>query len=90
VKVLFSLLLFLGNYCFGQSNNRIFHQFEPAKLPGPFVIDLLTDRDGFLWIATRGGLSRFDGENYITYQHDPDDSNSLSNSYIRCLLEDNN
>jgi ligand-binding sensor domain-containing protein len=33
-----------------------------------FVNSLMTDRRGFLWFATRDGLSRFDGSRFITYQ----------------------
>jgi ligand-binding sensor domain-containing protein len=28
------------------------------------VVDLLEDRDGILWIATLGGISRFDGNQF--------------------------
>lgn len=31
------------------------------------VVCLVTDRDGFLWICTNGGLSRFDGSRFVTY-----------------------
>jgi len=32
------------------------------------VYDLIQDRDGFIWIATMNGISRFDGTHFITYR----------------------
>ena len=41
-----------------------------------------------MWIGTPGGLSRYDGYQFKTYQHDPDNPNSLSGNWIRDLYED--
>jgi len=49
---------------------------------------ILQDQRGFIWIGTQGGLSRFDGYHFITYQHDPDDPTSLSHNYVQALFED--
>lgn len=38
-----------------------------AGLPQNTVHAILQTRDGFLWIATEGGLVRFDGEHFVTY-----------------------
>jgi ligand-binding sensor domain-containing protein len=32
---------------------------------------MLKDVNGFLWIGTAGGLSRFDGSRFKNYYHDP-------------------
>jgi PAS domain S-box-containing protein len=37
-------------------------------LGSSFVNQLMRDSRGFLWLATRDGLSRFDGSRFITYQ----------------------
>ncbi|MBV9914054.1 MAG: hypothetical protein JOZ93_15855, partial [Sinobacteraceae bacterium] len=36
-------------------------------LPQNTVNALLQSRDGYLWIATDGGLARFDGSDFVTY-----------------------
>ena len=51
------------------------------------VYDIVIDRRGFVWFATQNGLNRFDGDRFETYQHDPDDSTSLADNYLFCLLE---
>lgn len=50
--------------------------------------DFCMDRDGFLWIATDGGLFRFDGSNYDIYRHDDNTPNSISDNRVLNLLCD--
>jgi len=52
------------------------------------VTEILQDRRGFMWFATRDGLNRYDGNTFVVYKHDPKDSASLSANYIWDLLED--
>jgi ligand-binding sensor domain-containing protein/two-component sensor histidine kinase len=81
-------LLFSPFSLFGQWQDRRFQHYPVEKLPSPFVVNFIEDRDGFLWVATRGGLCRFDGRDYKIFHHNPDDSSSLSNSYVRHIIED--
>lgn len=55
-----------------------------------FVQDLLQDRAGQLWVATRGGLFLLDPAGRIlrSWRHDPLDPASLGENYGFCLLED--
>jgi signal transduction histidine kinase/DNA-binding response OmpR family regulator/ligand-binding sensor domain-containing protein len=52
------------------------------------VFDILQDRNGFLWVATKNGLNRYDGYHFQIYTHDPFDQFSLASSEIRKLFED--
>ena len=38
-----------------------------SGLPQNTVHAILQSHDGFLWVATEGGLVRFDGEKFVTY-----------------------
>ena len=40
---------------------------QEAGLAGNWVRDILQGPDGFLWIATSGGLSRFDGRRFVNF-----------------------
>src|SRR5262245_9528684 len=68
------------------------YRIEPVSLeqgvPHNFIQCLLQDRQGFLWFGTVFGLIRYDGYNYITYRHDPDNPQSLSDDDITALHED--
>ena len=48
------------------------------------VVDLLLDRTGNLWVATKSGLSRFDGSTFQNFTTE----DGLPSNRIRCLLED--
>lgn len=70
--------------------NRLFRSFPPDQLPSPFVRAIHQDKAGFIWLGTRAGLCRFDGQNYLRYTHEPGNPNSLANHHIRSILEDKN
>lgn len=61
----------------------VFSQFAHAGFPPRFtqldiddglsmntVNDLVTDQNGYLWIATQSGLNRYDGSNFVIFQAD--------------------
>ena len=57
-------------------------------LSGNYVLDILQDNKGFIWIATRSGLTRYDGYHFVNFTHSPDDSLSISSNYVQCLAVD--
>lgn len=50
-----------------------------------FVGGVAQDRDGFMWIATQGGLYRYDGYKFKAYLYDPANSNSLSSNHLEMV-----
>lgn len=52
------------------------------------VFDILQTRDGFLWVATKDGLNRYDGYNFKIFSNDPFDAYSLAENTCTRLLED--
>jgi diguanylate cyclase (GGDEF)-like protein len=55
-------------------------------LPHDSVYGFAQDSRGFLWIATFGGLSRYDGYQLRNYVHDEANPSSLPDNNIRMLL----
>jgi diguanylate cyclase (GGDEF)-like protein/PAS domain S-box-containing protein len=49
---------------------------------------LLQDRQGFIWVATQGGLHRYDGYGFRVFQHLPGDATSLPESFVTVLAQD--
>jgi two-component system, sensor histidine kinase ChiS len=41
-----------------------------------------------MWFGTKDGLNRYDGRNFVVYQHNPFDSTSISDAYVSKMLED--
>ncbi len=69
---------------------------DPRSLSHNIVSDIYQDQTGMLWIGTGGGgLNRLDlqssrtgTQQFIRYQHDPDDSQSLSHDVVSVVYED--
>ncbi|MDJ0836863.1 MAG: two-component regulator propeller domain-containing protein [Acidobacteriota bacterium] len=57
--------------------------------PGSTVNDIIQDRHGFLWFATREGLFRYDGYRFTPYKANPEDPRALSDRPY-ALAEDRN
>src|SRR5688572_11640240 len=58
--------------------------YGPADgLAGTVVQHVTRDSRGFMWLSTRDGLSRFDGERFVTYGVE----HGLPNPTINFLLE---
>lgn len=52
------------------------------------VFDLLQDREGFIWAATKNGLNRYDGYGFKVFSNDAYNDRSLSSNTIVKLFED--
>jgi signal transduction histidine kinase/DNA-binding response OmpR family regulator/ligand-binding sensor domain-containing protein len=52
------------------------------------IFDLKQDQKGFLWIATKDGLNRYDGHNFKVFTHDPYNDYSISDNACSALLLD--
>jgi ligand-binding sensor domain-containing protein len=56
-------------------------------LPQSYVSGIVQDKEGFLWIATLNGFSRYDGRGFKKYWHSSTDSAGLSSNIILHLLD---
>ncbi|MEM6337600.1 MAG: two-component regulator propeller domain-containing protein, partial [Bacteroidota bacterium] len=72
--------------------SRIAPRFETLQMADGLVSSeanvFMQDRQGFLWIGTFNGLSRYDGASFQNYLHDPADSTSLGHNAINWLHQD--
>ena len=65
-----------------------YDHLSPADgLPHFTVYDFLQDSQGYLWLGTEGGLTRFDGYQFKTFAHDPGDPWSPSSSVVYQVVE---
>ncbi|MDZ7755070.1 MAG: two-component regulator propeller domain-containing protein [Rhodohalobacter sp.] len=51
---------------------------------------IIQDSKGFLWIATQGGLHRYDGHEFKIYSATPFDTTSLSDNWVWGMAESKN
>jgi ligand-binding sensor domain-containing protein/signal transduction histidine kinase len=48
------------------------------------------DSQGFLWFCTHEGIDRFDGYEFVNFNHDPQDINSIRENVAYAISEDRN
>ncbi|MCB9283429.1 MAG: response regulator [Lewinellaceae bacterium] len=57
-------------------------------LTSDYVLSILEDHRGLIWIGTENGLNRFDGQHFLRFHSDPKDPQSLYDNWISGLFED--
>ena len=84
----FVALLLLCTTVYAQGDRHFGHQAWTTEdgLPQNSVHQVLQTRNGYLWIATEGGLARFDGLSFTVFQHE--EQPGLPSDDIACLAED--
>ena len=71
----------------GTSKNYVVSHWDMTDgLPQSSVNDILQSQDGYLWLATYGGLVRFDGVSFTTY--DRSNTRGMRSDRILKLYED--
>ncbi|NHZ72344.1 MAG: hypothetical protein GWP17_04575 [Aquificales bacterium] len=69
---------------------RFTHLTTSEGLPNNTIHAIHQDSRGFMWFGTNDGLSRYDGYQFITYKHDPDNPDTLSSNQVLAIYEDEN
>jgi ligand-binding sensor domain-containing protein len=89
VRVVFLLIFLASASLTGQKNIPDFSKLSVDQgLANVSVYALLQDSQGFIWVGTQGGLSRFDGYSCVNYYNDPSDITTLKDNFINCILDD--
>lgn len=90
------LFILLSNPLSSKKSENLLFNYRIEKVPGLSnlpnndVRRLYQDSDGYIWIATMGGLYRFDGYQLKEYRSNIYNNNLLTSNNITCLFEDNN
>lgn len=91
IKTLFFLcyIILTTGFCVAQNPDL---RFTPITVKNGLAHNEVTaitqDREGYVWIATNGGLHRFDGNRFIVFNPEKDNSASLSHGRIYSLFID--
>jgi len=83
------LLFFCSLSAYNQNNNYSFdHLTVEEGLSQSTVLAITQDTKGFIWIATRDGLNRYDSHNIKVYRNNFDDPSSITSNAVSSLLID--
>jgi len=90
IPVLLLSLLFMVAHDATAQPFVIDHYTTEQGLPTDYIVDILEDRRGFIWLSTQAGLCRFDGIRFKTYFYDPHNAHSPLGDGGGELYEDRN
>ena len=66
-----------------------FEEFElPGGLLGNSIQGIIQDSVGYMWFASQAGLHRYDGRNFMTFNADPGNPNTINSDYIEDIYLD--
>jgi len=90
-KILTGLLLIeiIAVSAYAQTQNySISHYTSKDGLANNEALDILQDKNGFIWITTVNGFSRYDGFEFVNFYSTENDSNTLTSNSCSRLVED--
>ena len=71
IKVLTILIIFNFSLLSVKAQDYSYVQYTTREgLPGTNIYHTVQDRDGFIWLASENGLSRFDGKTFVNFTTD--------------------
>ncbi len=91
MKTAITLIVFLIHLvAFSQEShfNNFIHFSVSEGVSQSTVVAIEQDQFGQMWIGTRDGLNKYDGEEITIFRNKPNDSISLSNNDVLSLKED--
>ena len=86
--ILFFLFIFPSFFLVASESNYSFSNFSPSDgLVHKTINCMMQDRDGFLWIGTSNGVSRFDGYSFRNFKHNSKNPRSLNGISVFGIVE---
>jgi signal transduction histidine kinase/ligand-binding sensor domain-containing protein/AraC-like DNA-binding protein len=52
------------------------------------IVGFSQDKNGYIWICTKDGLNRFDGNTFKIFRHSKTNSNSICSNVLNCVYAD--
>lgn len=62
--------------------------YSDSGLVSNVVNDIYQDKEGFIWLSSYEGVSRFDGKRYKNYQTDKNISHGLPDNWVEMVRDD--
>ncbi|WP_159020062.1 two-component regulator propeller domain-containing protein [Algibacter sp. L3A6] len=94
IRIIQLLILLFASVSYAQqkqiklSNQRIEAFNSEQGFYQNTIHSIISDNNGYLWVATPNGLVRYDGYSFDYYYHNIENKNALPNNFISSLLND--
>ena len=63
------------------------HFDADKEMSSSFTTQVYQDRDGFVWVATRNGLNKYDGYQFQILKKEQKENLGMASNYVNCLLQ---
>ena len=60
------------------------------QMSSSYTTQIYLDRDGFIWVATRNGLNRYDGYQFRILKKASGQDLGMASNYVNCMTQDRN
>ena len=60
------------------------------QMSSSFTTQIYIDHDGFIWVATRNGLNRYDGYQFRILKKETRRDMGMASNYVNCIMQDHN
>lgn len=88
ILILLNILIPIKSYAEILSDEKFESISIDEGLSNEYVTSIFQDSKGYMWIGTKDGLNRYDGQNIKIYNCKAEDKNTLSSTYITDIEED--
>ncbi len=60
------------------------------QMSSSYTTQIYRDQDGFIWVATRNGLNRYDGYQFRILKKEMRKEIGMASNYVNCMMQDRN
>lgn len=85
-RTILTFIALLITLCASAQMGKLFDAEQ--QLSSSFVNQVYLDRDGFMWVATRNGLNKYDGYQFRVLKNDPATGMGMASNYVNCMMQD--
>ncbi len=85
-RFLLASLCFLTNMYVTAQTGR--HFDADKQMSSSFTTQVYQDHDGFIWVATRNGLNRYDGYQFRIIKKEKPGNDGMASNYVNCMMQD--
>ena len=87
-KVLFGILCLMNGLSANAQMGKLFD--ADKQMSSSYTTQIYLDKDGFIWVATRNGLNRYDGYQFRIYKKERRQDLGMASNYVNCMTQDHN
>ncbi len=87
-QIIAVLLIIFCSYTARSQQVKFIKVLPPLRNFSGIVGGMTQDKNGYMWIATSGGLYRYDGYRFRLYANDPANPNSIASSRLETVYAD--